>query len=67
MSCIKIAEEPKLKHRNQPGHCFRPFQHSVYLIEVQITEQRRNDSPNAKDNGSSEESVGEFRLGKLAK
>src|SRR5215471_3738627 len=33
-----------------PGHCFRPFPHLVYLIEVQIAEQRRNDSPNAKDN-----------------
>jgi hypothetical protein len=25
-----------------PGHFFRSFQHLVHLIEVQITEQRRN-------------------------
>jgi hypothetical protein len=37
-----------------PGHFFCPFQHLVNLIEVQITEQRRNYSPNAKGNFSFE-------------
>src|SRR5215467_2755726 len=32
------------------GRCFRPLQHLVHLIEVQITEQRRNHSSYANDN-----------------
>jgi hypothetical protein len=32
------------------GHLNRPLQHLVYLIEVEVAEQRRDYSPNAKGN-----------------
>jgi hypothetical protein len=38
----QIISEPGESHCRPPlvpGHCFRPFQHLVHLIEVQITEQ----------------------------
>src|SRR5215468_6689397 len=40
-----IIGEPGIFNRRPPlvpGHCFRSFQHPVYLVEVQITEQPRN-------------------------
>src|SRR5215468_4270886 len=48
-----IIGEPGIFNRRPPlvpGHCFRSFQHPVYLVEVQITEQPRNRAPYTKGN-----------------
>jgi hypothetical protein len=46
------------------GGLARLFQHLVYLIEVEITEQRRDDGLNAKDNFQFDRAVGYRQEGK---
>jgi hypothetical protein len=36
----------------EPSNFFRSFQHLIYLIEIEITEQWRNHAPYAKGNFS---------------